>query len=284
MIHLGIMQGRLVPPVDNRIQCFPRDDWADEFSRAAAAGLDCIEWIYDCFGEDVNPLGTDEGIARMRDLSLQHGVEIRSLCADYFMDRPLVRVTEEVRMERLHKLEWLLNQCRLAGIKRIVLPFVDQSAITTPAEEESVVRSLQPALPVAEKNGVEIHMETSLDPDSFRSLLARLVHPFLKVNYDSGNSASLGYHPREEFAAYGERIGSVHIKDRKLNGGTVPLGTGDTDFAALFAGLSELRYTGDFILQVARGRSGAEVDWARQNRAFVQKWLTQRQINGPKSL
>ena len=36
----------------------------------------------------------------------------------------------------------------------------------------------------------------------------------IKVNYDSGNSASLGYDPTDEFAAYGERVGSVHIKDR----------------------------------------------------------------------
>jgi hypothetical protein len=28
-------------------------------------------------------------------------------------------------------------------------------------------------------------------------------------------------------------------------------------------------YQGDFILQVARGASGDEVAWARQNRAFV---------------
>ena len=31
MALIGIMQGRLVPPTDNRIQCFPRQTWADEF-------------------------------------------------------------------------------------------------------------------------------------------------------------------------------------------------------------------------------------------------------------
>jgi len=59
MTHIGIMQGRLVPPTDNRIQCFPRERWADEFALAAKAGLDCIEWIYDLYGADVNPLATD---------------------------------------------------------------------------------------------------------------------------------------------------------------------------------------------------------------------------------
>ena len=66
----------------------------------------------------------------------------------------------------------------------------------------------------------------------------------LKVNYDSGNSSSLGYHPRDEFAAYGCRVGSVHIKDRVRGGGTVPLGTGNADFPALFAALKKIAYRG----------------------------------------
>ena len=61
MTHIGIMQGRLVPPTDDRIQCFPRERWADEFELAAQAGLDCIEWIYDLYGADVNPLATEFG-------------------------------------------------------------------------------------------------------------------------------------------------------------------------------------------------------------------------------
>ena len=39
-------------------------------------------------------------------------------------------------------------------------------------------------------------------------------------------------------------------------GGTVPLGTGDTDFEALFDCLDEIGYEGDFVLQVARGADG----------------------------
>ena len=51
---------------------------------------------------------------------------------------------------------------------------------------------------------MELHLETSLNPQRFAELLAKVPHPMLKVNYDSGNSSSLGYHPRDEFAAYGE--------------------------------------------------------------------------------
>ena len=273
-MRIGAMQGRLVPPVDDRFQAFPRGNWAEEFPRAAAAQLDSIEWIYDCYGEDVNPLCTDEGCVHLKALSTQYGVAIRSLCADYFMDEPLVRATRGELAERLGKLEWLLGQCHKLGIERVVLPFVDQSAITTSAEAKDVIEALQRVLPTAEHLGVELHLETSLNPEAFRAFLAQIPHPCLKVNYDSGNSASLGYHPRDEFAAYGERIGSVHIKDRQRDGGTVPLGTGDTDFQAVFRGLKKLGYTGDFILQAARGTPGDEIAWAKQNRAFVERhWL-----------
>ena len=116
---------------------------------------------------------------------------------------------------------------------------------------------------------MELHLETSLEPAVFAETLARIGHPLLKANYDSGNSSSLGYKPRDEFAVYGPRVGSVHIKDRVLGGTTVPLGTGDADFASLFDCLDEVGYTGDFILQVARDVPGQEVAWARANREFV---------------
>jgi L-ribulose-5-phosphate 3-epimerase len=270
---IGIMQGRLVPPVGDRIQCFPQERWRDEFALAASAELAAIEWIFDLEDAAMNPLATDEGVAEMRRLSRDHGVAVRSVCADYLMARPLVRVSPTGRAERLAQLDWLVGRCAACGITRMVLPFVDASKIETDANRDDVVLALEHALPAAERAGVEFHLETSLSPDEFRSLLDRVPHPMVRVNYDSGNSASLGYNPREEWAAYGDRVGSVHIKDRVRGGGTVPLGTGDADFQALFASIRGAGYEGPWVLQVARGAPGDEVEWARKNRAFVLPWL-----------
>ncbi len=273
MARIGIMQGRLVPPTDGRIQCFPRQRWADEFELGKQAGIDCIEWIYDLHGADVNPIATDSGIAQMKALGEKTGVRVLSICADYFMDRPLVRAGAGELAERLAIFDWLLGRGALLGINRVVVPFVDASRIETEEEFEGVIAVLQRILPMAERTGIEIHLETSLPPARFAALLERLPHPLLKANYDSGNSSSLGYAPREEFAAYGPRIGSVHIKDRLLGGGTVPLGTGDADFPALAEALRSVNYRGDFILQVARGEPGDEVAWTRKNRQFVEQLL-----------
>jgi hexulose-6-phosphate isomerase len=138
------MQGRLVPPTDNRIQCFPRERWEDEFELAAHAGLDCIEWIYDLYGADVNPLVTDSGLEKLRDLSAQHKVKILSICADYFMDKPLVRASPEELEDRLNTLYWLLERGRLIGINRMVIPFVDAARIDTRDEFDGVVDRVSP--------------------------------------------------------------------------------------------------------------------------------------------
>jgi hexulose-6-phosphate isomerase len=163
------------------------------------------------------------------------------------------------------------------GIRRVVIPFVDNSSIDDEVDEARAVEVLQGVLGQAEKADVELHLETSLDPRSFGSLLAKLPHPYLKVNYDSGNSASLGYDVREEIAAYGDRVGSVHIKDRIRGGGTVPLGTGNAEIPVLLSELFRIGYKGDFVMQIARGEAGKELGWIRQNRELV---LSQLQAAG----
>ena len=115
---IGIMQGRLTAPVDGRIQAFPADRWRDEFPRAEEAGLSCIEWIYETYGRDRNPLCTDEGIVELRALAGRHRVAVRSVCADYFMEHTLVRASGADLAARIEHLGWLITQCRAAGIDR----------------------------------------------------------------------------------------------------------------------------------------------------------------------
>ena len=273
-MKIGVMQGRLVPPIEGRFQCFPRHRWAEEFPAAEQAGLSAIEWIYDVFGAGENPLANDSGIERIQSLSVRHNVAVRSVCADYFMDLPLLRATASEVDERVAVLRWLLKRCRMLSVAHIVLPFVDASRIETVEEIGQVIALLETVIETAEATNIELHLETSLPPDSMSALLEQIPHPLVKANFDSGNSASLGYDVREEFHAYGDRIGSVHIKDRIRGGPTVPLGTGDANLEALFDELNNIGWHRDVILQVARSAPGGEVAWARQNRAFVEeKWL-----------
>lgn len=272
----GVMQGRLSPPEDGRFQSFPRNSWQDEFARARAAGFSYIEWIHDEYDEGANPIFSAEGLQAFDALKQEHGIATPALCGDWFMDRPLIRCTPEQRIHREQHLHALLPVAKRIGATRIVLPFVDNSRMTTAEEKNQVLDVLKHALPAAEANGVELHLEADFNPTDFKTFLARLVHPFLKVNWDSGNSSGLGYVATEEFAAYGDRIGSVHIKDRyrKPEGGieTRPLGTGSANFDDVFKAIHSIDYDGGVTLQVARGTPGEEVNFLRTQIDYVKRY------------
>lgn len=270
---LYTMQGRLLPPQDGRFQSFPRGQWREEIELAAQAGLRGIEWIYDLYGEGANPLETPAGRADLKECLAGYGVSVVSICADYFMDCPLLRCSDEELASRLERLAWLIGICPEMGIGRVVLPFVDNSRISSQQEQQQVIDYLRQLLPVAEEHAVELHLETDLAPEPFKQLLLAIEHPLIKVNYDAGNSASLGYAPADEFAAYGERVGSFHIKDRRHGSTTVPLGLGDADFASLREQLIRFDYRGDFVLQVARDVAGEEPGWLRKMSELSAEWL-----------
>jgi len=274
VVHrIGVMQGRLVSPVNGEIQAFPAETWADEFPRAQEAGIDCIEWIFDLSTEAQNPIWTVDGPDRLRALTARHGVSVLSVCADYFIRRPLLNASENDKRHRLDILLRLVDQAKTVGVNRIVLPFVDGSSISTDKDRAAAIELLRVASVHGGAQGVELHLETDFGPADFARFLHELAVDNIRVNYDSGNSAGLGYAPAEEMSAYGDRLGSVHIKDRVRGGSSVPLGDGNADFPSLFRALRQLDYRGDFILQTARGQAGDEVVLARHNRATVERWL-----------
>jgi L-ribulose-5-phosphate 3-epimerase len=272
----GVMQGRLSPPEPGRFQAFPRNSWREEFARARQAGFSYIEWIHDGYGQGANPIFSAAGRAEMEALKAEHGVSTPALCGDWFMEFPLIRCTEAEREEREQHLRELIAIARRIGAVKIVLPFVDHARIVTEAEKQTVVSVLERMLPLAEEHQIELHLEADLSPSDFRAFLERLPHPSIRVNWDSGNSSGLGYQATEEFAAYGERIGSIHIKDRyrKPEGGveTRPLGAGSADFHDVFRAIRSIGYSGGLTLQVARGAPGDEVHFLRTQIEFLRAY------------
>lgn len=270
---IGIMQGRLVPKEEGRFQSFPAKRWRDEFGFARDAGIDCIEWIYEEPNEAANPMRTDEGQDELKQLAGKTGVSVRSICADYYMTKCLVRPDATANEDALAHLSWLIGRARRMGITYIVLPFVDSSSLTTQAQRDALPDILAGVLEEARLANVELHLETDLPPQAFAALLKRAGHSHLKANYDIGNSASLGFDQGEELTLLGPWLGSVHVKDRVKGGSTVPLGTGNADFPTCFQKIRDAGFARWFILQAARGEEGDEIAWTAKNRRFVEEHL-----------
>ncbi len=252
MDKLGIMQGRLLPPVDNQIQAFPGDNWRNEFSICKKLGLGCMEWIFEYKTMELNPFYSDDGIKEMMHLINLYTVRIGSLLADYFMEKKLFGENSSEIKKSVEMLFFIIDQCKKCNIPIIEIPLVDSSALKTDSDKKQLIKNLKKPLKYAAEQGIDISLETSLPPEEFRELILNFKPLDLKINYDMGNSASLDFDPTKEINLLGELIVNVHIKDRVIGGGTVPLGFGDTDFNSVFNALKQNNYSGDLILQAAR--------------------------------
>ena len=271
--RVGIMQGRLLPPVDGRIQAFPKDRWPEEFPLARDIGLDTIEFIFDADGAAIeeHPL-LEDGCATIKALVESHGVAVQTICADYFMRHPFhgdhpVDVARSVEL-----LRGLVENTATLNITDIVIPCVDESTLSTAEDSAVLVRRLGPIAAQCEEARVNLALETDLGPARFLELIDAFGSPRVTVNYDVGNSASLGYDPVEEWEAYGSSVSSVHIKDRVLNGTTVPLGSGSARFDEFFQVASRTGYDGLFVLQAAR--NGDELEATRGYKRFLDSYLS----------
>ena len=256
---LGVVQGRLLPKYKGRYQAHPVGYWQQEFSLAAELGLDCIEFILDFNDAEKNPLLTSQGCKEIKALSDRTGVKVLSVCADYFMVAPLHSENERVSERSTKILRQLLNVASDFGIRDIIIPCVDHSSIKDQQLRERFQEVLSGIVSLAERCGVNLSLETDLEPTQFNELLSKLDSSRVTINYDIGNSASLGYDPEDELNSYSACISDIHIKDRTLGGGPVKLGTGNADIPRFFKLLKRFDYRGPFIMQAYRDDQGVSI-------------------------
>lgn len=273
--RIGFMQGRLCARVDGKIQAFPWRDWPSEFEAAQELGLGLMEWTLDQDRLFENPLMTEAGQARIRDLSTRHGVRVLSVTGDNFMHAPFWKAEGVERQALIETFEALIDACSRAGITYIVVPFVDGGRIETPEQEDVVIAGLLGLEDRLRAADVKVVFESDYPPLELKRFVARLPKELFGVNYDIGNSASLGYDCSSEIAAYGDRILNVHVKDRMLGGTTVPLGEGNADLPRAVTALVKAGYPGHFILQTARAEDDSHAEVLARYRDLTAGWIAE---------
>lgn len=252
---IGFMQGRFTPMVAGRIQAFPWDHWRREFALAQQHGFSIMEWTLDQDRLDENPLMIPAGREEIRMLERRHGLRIPSLTGDCFMQAPFYK-REGARRSHPSDLRRILDASAELGIRYVIIPLVDDGRIET-EEEEAILRETLMALePHLITKNISILFESDFPPERLARFISDFPAEAFGINYDIGNSASRGFDFREEFAAYGDRILNVHIKDRLRGGTTVPLGEGAADLAGVVRELQKRDYAGGWILQAARAPKG----------------------------
>lgn len=252
--NIGFMQGRLSEIINGKIQCFPWKYWKEEFALASELGILKMEWTLDQEGLYENPIMTSSGREDIRELCNLYSIEIPSLTGDCFMQNPFWKSIGAQKEKLQNDFINILHGCSKANISIVLIPLVDNGSIENDLQENNLLTFLSSQTELLKKLSIRVCFESDFPPKKLKDFIDRYDDDLFGINYDTGNSASMGFDPSEEFLQYGDRVINVHIKDRPLGGTTVPLGEGDTNFPLIFRMLKEHDYHGNLILQTARAK------------------------------
>ena len=271
---IGFMQGRLSPIIDGKIQAFPWKHWKEEFQIARELGFTLMEWTIDQENLHLNPLMSKAGRTEIKRLSTQSGVCVPSITGDCFMQAPFWKAANNELCKKLQSdFMAVMEASSDLQIEIVVVPLVDNGRITASKHENSLIEFLSFQENRLNELGVKIAFEVDFAPNDVKRFINRFENVNFGINYDIGNSAFLAFDPLQEFVAYGDRILNVHVKDRTLNGNTVPLGMGSANFTKISAQLKTINYRKNYILQTARAKDGAHSETLRNYKKFVERRL-----------
>jgi len=247
------MQGRLSKSLTGKIQEFPVNTWEKEFELTNQLGLRAIEWTLDYADFKLNPLFNLKEQPKIKSLQDQFSIKIPSITLDCFVEAPFYKRNEITGLTSdTNDLLWIVENLQNIEVKILVLPIVAESGVFNKNYLSNLIKCLNAIEKDLAKTKKQIAIECEFDINSIAALLSELNPDYFGINFDMGNSASLGHNPEEELTVCSGRILNIHIKDRLLAGHTVKLGSGAVNFQKIAQLLNDQGYAGNMILQAAR--------------------------------
>lgn len=245
MKNIGIIQGRLLPPVNGFIQEFPETRWHEEFILLESLGLSHVEWIITEKSYGNNPFLTELGSLASYPISC--------VCCDHV-------INENIKNIEFLK-EKLIPVCEAAkthNVNTIGIPLLELSSIENAEVRKRFIYNIQHIHDMYQD--LTFSFEAELDWPELKELVD--LRDKFKVTYDTGNITSYNNKHGEYIENLFHKIDNVHLKDRanfNLNGWkTVFPTTGQTNFFYIFNLLKNLRYNQRYTLQTARSLDGLE--------------------------
>jgi len=263
-----VVQGRALKQTEDVIQHFP-DNWQDEFPIIKKLGFYGIEWIYDKKSDHTNPILTSSGQKKMKLVSSQYGIKLENIVFDWFLHHPLFVNDEYSEQQKKNKLTELIEKSAQAGFNVIIFPILEKNNVSDPKINNKFVNLLHSISHLLDQNNIQMHLETSLSPKEELNLIKKIGHDKIKLCFDMGNSVGFGFDPNIVFRTVGKLIGSVHIKDRKKNGSSVPIGRGDVKFYDIFRNLKQIGFNGSYSFQVYRNRDSDNISLLQNSLKFI---------------
>lgn len=266
-MKIGFMQGRLVDSEKmNRIQYFPSKNWKHEIKLMKLTNFEIMEWTINSENINKNHLYNKIKNKELISFLKNQKINIPSVTCDFFMQEPFFK--NKKFKHSLLKLKKVISLSKNIGIKYIILPLVDFSSIENVYQEKFLINELKKLTPYLGKDQ-NILFEIDYPPNKILDFIRKFNNKF-GINYDTGNSASLGYSLEEE-KKYFKYVKNIHIKDRLFRGHTVRPGNGDYDFKKFFSYLKKIKYNKNLILQTARAKDN--IKEILINKKFVENFI-----------
>ena len=250
MNKLGIIQGRLSPPIEGFQEC--PVEWKKEFELLPELGLEHIEWIVTKNSLNNNPVLSEE-------LS---GYPVSSICLDNLVDYDF------------HEKEYLNHNlkpfCELAiknDIKRIAIPLLEKSSVV----DDRLRLKFSKNIKEYSQNYPDLDFLFEVEASSKKLIDLLSISDNFYVTYDTGNITSCGFNHKEYINDVYDRIKNVHLKDRTYEAVTVPPSDGDTNFKLIFNILKEKMYNDLYTLQTAREVSGEEYTTIQKHKNILMR-------------
>jgi len=269
MNPIGIMQGRLSLPSNRTRQVFPMDTWREEFEVAAQLGLNTIEWLVEAETLQINPLLSASGRQEIERLARQTGVRVDSVCAHCVLQwQPY----DEGGSARLEPLAMIISAAGAAGIKHVIIPVLEAATTRKAKSLNAAVALFKEAMAAAENSQVNLVFELDRTAEDSLEFVQGFGSASAKICYDSGNATADGRNIVTEIEQLLPVVAEIHLKDRRVGGGSMPLGQGDTPFTDFFKTLNANHWRGPFVMETPVRDN--PIEQARQNLAFVRKnWI-----------
>ena len=260
----GFSQGRLTVPYNGELQCFPQNEWQNEFINAGLLGCSFIELLIERERNHSNPIWSLVGRKEILDLCFANKMLTYSICLDYIIDNPLLddpgKSTFSCIMECLEVAAEL--NCSV-----IILPLLEKSNLSK-INFTQMSKILRDVATVAQKYDILLCVECLVSATELNEFISLVNMKNVKAVFDTGNRVLETPDLYNEILILSENLGHVHIKDKDRTGNNVILGSGLVDFCRVFSALEIIGYEGPLNFETNRG--SIPLDTAKHNINFCE--------------
>lgn len=235
--NLGIIQGRLSPPVNGKIQEFPKN-WKREFKLMKQLNLNHIEWIVTDDSFNNNALFTED----------LKGLPISSVCADNLINKDFYK-----KDFLKYNLTPICESAIKNNIEFITIPLLEDISIKYIDKRNLFLKNILPY--THDFPQLKFSLETDLTPEQLLKVLS--YSNSFYITYDTGNIFSYGIDVKKYINLLKDKINNIHLKWK----GTFDEGRYRLDsisFYDILILLSKHNYNNKFTLQMPRGIDGDE--------------------------